>query len=234
MSQGDFSCPICYNTAAQPVVTRCGHLFCWGCLSRWLRRPSALPECPTCRGRVDERIQGDIIPLYGMGKHAETPSTSQQSSKAPPNNGQRWPSPPPRPTANRASSRARSGGQQRSYSSNPLDNIHLLLPFGFCGNFFFATDVQVAILMVVVLLMYHNLPWRQWAQSVRQLFDIFGTRTATTPTGGYNSHSSVSTDATSSGNGPGRGQELPLQAIVWNGMLLGLAAFTVSFILLLV
>ncbi|KPI87749.1 hypothetical protein ABL78_3158 [Leptomonas seymouri] len=64
----DFSCAICLDTAAEPVVTRCGHLFCWDCLAHWLHSPSGAPECPVCKGRVDERISGDIIPLYGKGK----------------------------------------------------------------------------------------------------------------------------------------------------------------------
>lgn len=64
----DFSCAICLDTASEPVVTRCGHLFCWNCLDHWLRRPNGVPECPVCKGRVDERIPGDIIPLYGKGK----------------------------------------------------------------------------------------------------------------------------------------------------------------------
>jgi E3 ubiquitin-protein ligase RNF5 len=51
-------------------VTRCGHLFCWECLDHWLHSATGAPECPVCKGRVDERIAGDIIPLYGKGKAA--------------------------------------------------------------------------------------------------------------------------------------------------------------------
>lgn len=31
---GDFDCNICYDTAREPVVTMCGHLYCWPCLYR--------------------------------------------------------------------------------------------------------------------------------------------------------------------------------------------------------
>lgn len=31
-----FSCNICFDAVTEPVVTRCGHLYCWPCLYRWL------------------------------------------------------------------------------------------------------------------------------------------------------------------------------------------------------
>ena len=31
---GEFDCNVCYETAREPVVTMCGHLYCWGCLYR--------------------------------------------------------------------------------------------------------------------------------------------------------------------------------------------------------
>ncbi|KPA80131.1 hypothetical protein ABB37_05123 [Leptomonas pyrrhocoris] len=79
----DFSCAICLDTATEPVVTRCGHLFCWECLDHWLHSPAGVPECPVCKGRVDERIAGDIIPLYGKGKHAANKPASGPSAAAP-------------------------------------------------------------------------------------------------------------------------------------------------------
>ncbi len=32
-----FECNICLDTASLPVVTLCGHLYCWPCLSSWLQ-----------------------------------------------------------------------------------------------------------------------------------------------------------------------------------------------------
>ena len=31
---GNFDCNVCYDTAREPVVTMCGHLYCWPCLYR--------------------------------------------------------------------------------------------------------------------------------------------------------------------------------------------------------
>ena len=37
-----FSCNICLEPVTEPVVTKCGHLYCWPCLYRWLE-PGMLP-----------------------------------------------------------------------------------------------------------------------------------------------------------------------------------------------
>mmetsp|Transcript_40905 Transcript_40905/g.131551 ORF Transcript_40905/g.131551 Transcript_40905/m.131551 type:complete len:112 (+) Transcript_40905:81-416(+) len=39
-----FECNICLEAAAEPVVTRCGHLFCWACLHQWLNAPQSSQE----------------------------------------------------------------------------------------------------------------------------------------------------------------------------------------------
>lgn len=31
---GSYDCNVCYDTAREPVVTLCGHLYCWPCLYR--------------------------------------------------------------------------------------------------------------------------------------------------------------------------------------------------------
>ncbi|KAG5490067.1 hypothetical protein JKF63_00186 [Porcisia hertigi] len=84
-SAADFSCAICLDTATEPVVTRCGHLFCWECLEHWLHSATGTPECPVCKGRVDERMAGDIIPLYGKGRQLSNKAGgSKGSACAPP------------------------------------------------------------------------------------------------------------------------------------------------------
>lgn len=35
-SDSRFSCNICFDEVTDPVVTRCGHLYCWSCLFQWL------------------------------------------------------------------------------------------------------------------------------------------------------------------------------------------------------
>ncbi|XP_011868604.1 PREDICTED: peroxisome biogenesis factor 10 [Vollenhovia emeryi] len=42
------SCQLCLETTAT-TATLCGHLFCWSCLSEWLR---VKPQCPFCREYV--------------------------------------------------------------------------------------------------------------------------------------------------------------------------------------
>ncbi|XP_042486984.1 uncharacterized protein LOC122067210 [Macadamia integrifolia] len=60
----NFDCNICLDVAKEPVVTSCGHLFCWPCLYQWLHLHSDHKECPVCKGEV---IEPKIIPIYGRG-----------------------------------------------------------------------------------------------------------------------------------------------------------------------
>ncbi|KAL2471792.1 RING/U-box superfamily protein [Abeliophyllum distichum] len=43
---GNFECNICSDLAQDPIVTLCGHLFCWPCLYKWLHIHSHSQECP--------------------------------------------------------------------------------------------------------------------------------------------------------------------------------------------
>eukprot|EP01018_Ginkgo_biloba_P013780 Gb_11311 [translate_table: standard] len=60
----NFECNICLEMASEPVVTSCGHLFCWPCLYQWLHVHSNSKECPVCKGEVSEK---NITPIYGRG-----------------------------------------------------------------------------------------------------------------------------------------------------------------------
>ncbi|EFJ37628.1 hypothetical protein SELMODRAFT_402081 [Selaginella moellendorffii] len=60
----NFECNVCLDMAVEPVVTVCGHLFCWSCLHQWLYVHSENEECPVCKGSVGEN---SIIPIYGRG-----------------------------------------------------------------------------------------------------------------------------------------------------------------------
>ncbi|KAH0790132.1 putative E3 ubiquitin-protein ligase RNF5 [Histomonas meleagridis] len=63
-----WKCPICLETLQQPVVTHCGHVFCYPCISEWLRRSNS---CPVCHGQIDA---SHLIPIYGQGSEADVSS----------------------------------------------------------------------------------------------------------------------------------------------------------------
>ncbi|CAI9110017.1 OLC1v1009975C1 [Oldenlandia corymbosa var. corymbosa] len=66
----DFECNICFELAQDPIVTLCGHLFCWPCLFRWLRLHSHSHECPVCKALIQEE---KLVPLYGRGGSTTDP-----------------------------------------------------------------------------------------------------------------------------------------------------------------
>lgn len=82
-SPGGFDCNICLDTVDDPVVTLCGHLFCWPCIYKWLHLQSAPSEdedqqrqqCPVCKAEVS---QTSLVPLYGRGQ-----TTKPSKGKAP-------------------------------------------------------------------------------------------------------------------------------------------------------
>uniref|UniRef100_A0ACD5YDM4 Uncharacterized protein n=1 Tax=Avena sativa TaxID=4498 RepID=A0ACD5YDM4_AVESA len=83
---GNFECNICLDAAKEPVVTPCGHLFCWPCLYQWLHGHSVHSECPVCKGEV---LEVNVTPIYGRGGGERDASSSDV---------------PPRPSANRSES----------------------------------------------------------------------------------------------------------------------------------
>ncbi|KAL5715526.1 RING-type E3 ubiquitin transferase [Ranunculus cassubicifolius] len=72
---GSFDCNICLDCARDPVVTLCGHLYCWPCIFKWLNSgqsdPITLelqqqrPQCPVCKAEVSDTT---LVPLYGRGQ----------------------------------------------------------------------------------------------------------------------------------------------------------------------
>ncbi|PSR99703.1 E3 ubiquitin-protein like [Actinidia chinensis var. chinensis] len=67
---GNFECNICLDLAQDPIVTLCGHLYCWPCLYKWLHIHSHSRECPVCKALVEEE---KLVPLYGRGKSSTDP-----------------------------------------------------------------------------------------------------------------------------------------------------------------
>ncbi|KAK6919558.1 Zinc finger, C3HC4 RING-type [Dillenia turbinata] len=73
-SSSGFECNICLDFVQDPVVTLCGHLYCWPCIYKWLhfRGASSMddpndpsPQCPVCKAEVSDTT---LIPLYGRGQ----------------------------------------------------------------------------------------------------------------------------------------------------------------------
>ncbi|MCL7046210.1 hypothetical protein MKW94_030816 [Papaver nudicaule] len=66
-----FDCNICLENAHEPVVTLCGHLYCWPCIYKWLhlqtatKEPEKQPLCPVCKASVS---LSSVVPLYGRGR----------------------------------------------------------------------------------------------------------------------------------------------------------------------
>lgn len=75
-SDSRFVCSICLEPVVEPVVTLCGHLFCWPCLYRWTQRsarllgssdtlPNETPLCPVCKATIPSE---NVIPLYVVAR----------------------------------------------------------------------------------------------------------------------------------------------------------------------
>ncbi|WMV49050.1 hypothetical protein MTR67_042435 [Solanum verrucosum] len=84
LSRG-FECNICLDLANDPVVTLCGHLYCWPCIYKWIQLhsiPSENPsqrhlQCPVCKADVSER---SMVPLYGRDQATKTSEVEVQAN----------------------------------------------------------------------------------------------------------------------------------------------------------
>ncbi|KAF8409277.1 hypothetical protein HHK36_005351 [Tetracentron sinense] len=82
-ANGCFDCNICLDSAQDPVVTLCGHLYCWPCIYKWIHFQSASPDlypdqkpqCPICKADVSHCT---LVPLYGRGP---TPTFTEPEGK---------------------------------------------------------------------------------------------------------------------------------------------------------
>ncbi|KAL2923877.1 E3 ubiquitin-protein ligase RMA1H1 [Bienertia sinuspersici] len=101
-----FDCNICFDLAREPVVTCCGHLFCWPCIYRWLHIHSDAKECPVCKGEVTLK---NVTPIYGRGTHVHEPEEDAGIKV------------PVRPTARRVESLRQT--IQRTASSFPMEEM---------------------------------------------------------------------------------------------------------------
>lgn len=90
--KGSFDCNICLESPHDPVVTLCGHLYCWPCIYRWLQVQSSSdesnqpPSCPICKANISH---ASLIPLYGRGtsrpdSEAKNPQMDLRVPRRPP------------------------------------------------------------------------------------------------------------------------------------------------------
>ncbi|XP_059636638.1 uncharacterized protein LOC132278770 [Cornus florida] len=108
---GNFECNICFDLAQDPIVTLCGHLYCWPCLYKWLHLHSHSRECPVCKALIEEE---KLVPLYGRGKNSTDPRSKSVPGVNIPN---------------------RPAGQRPETAPPPDTNPFAQHGFGFMGGF---------------------------------------------------------------------------------------------------
>lgn len=60
----DYSCPICFDLINEAYITKCGHSFCYSCVSRALETK---PTCPKCGNMLVGGIR-DVFPNLALDK----------------------------------------------------------------------------------------------------------------------------------------------------------------------
>ena len=93
-SSPQFSCSICLDAPKDPVLTRCGHVYCWPCLHEWIKRSES---CPVCKAGVTE---SSIIPIYS--NNSDQPSVDPRTKPRSSSSSESTTAAPPRPRAERA------------------------------------------------------------------------------------------------------------------------------------
>lgn len=79
LADGCFDCNICLDFAMDPVVTLCGHLYCWPCIYKWLEPETSITQkqCPVCKATLSET---NLVPLYGRGNISDNKETKGDGS----------------------------------------------------------------------------------------------------------------------------------------------------------
>ncbi|KAJ3186374.1 hypothetical protein HDU85_007814 [Gaertneriomyces sp. JEL0708] len=120
-----FACNICLETASNPIVTLCGHLFCWPCLHQWMSTRSAQANaCPVCKASIDK---DKLVPIYAKGRECKDPREQAV---------------PQRPTAQRpatAPARHRLAGWDSSFfpaGAMPVGGTGVTVGFGLFPSLF--------------------------------------------------------------------------------------------------
>ncbi|XP_075487721.1 E3 ubiquitin-protein ligase RMA3-like isoform X6 [Primulina tabacum] len=81
---GCFDCNICLDSSNDPVVTLCGHLYCWPCIYKWLEVQNTSPDsdgqpkCPVCKSYIST---SSVVPLYGRGTSSASKFEARKTSQ---------------------------------------------------------------------------------------------------------------------------------------------------------
>ncbi|XP_068106415.1 E3 ubiquitin-protein ligase RNF5 [Hyperolius riggenbachi] len=123
-----YECNICLETAREPVVSVCGHLYCWPCLHQWFETRPERQECPVCKAGISRE---NVIPIYGRG------DSKQQDPRL---------KTPPRPQGQRPEPENRAGGGVPGFTDT---GFHMsfgigAFPFGFFTTIFNTNDFHTA------------------------------------------------------------------------------------------
>eukprot|EP00118_Oscarella_pearsei_P009111 m.50500 g.50500 ORF g.50500 m.50500 type:complete len:80 (+) comp34076_c0_seq4:147-386(+) len=59
----ELKCPVCLMVARDPILTKCGHLFCETCYQRIPNKRMGIKECPIDRQELKE---GDVRLAVGV------------------------------------------------------------------------------------------------------------------------------------------------------------------------
>lgn len=111
---GAFECNICLDNVQDPVVTLCGHLYCWRCIYKWIQYQETSSEafedesakCAVCKTEISEK---DIVPLYGPSNMCPNHVTEEKGHSA----GEVVPPRPPTPRYRGRGTMSDHGGYRR-------------------------------------------------------------------------------------------------------------------------
>ena len=79
-SGNNFECTICLETAKEPVLTKCGHMYCWPCIYNWLDSKGGKAKCPNCKNLI---TKDDLIPVYANDENKDNTNRFKNIPKRP-------------------------------------------------------------------------------------------------------------------------------------------------------
>ena len=71
-----FECNICLDTAKEPVVTPCGHLYCWKCIYEWIQQPRDTMVCPVCKSGISQDM---LTPIFTKDNNEDPRAKKSES-----------------------------------------------------------------------------------------------------------------------------------------------------------